>query len=146
MHAHPPQWTHVRKPYPMSTSEGLSIRQIWRFSKSPLAPRCLWECRLPLNAQHRQILRKSQEKVRAPGFEPWWVASHWTVLPLDCCKISWFKINLILEILLATRNRYTSTTKSQEGSINPTHARNTIKEQIQTSACARRDAIRILIV
>jgi hypothetical protein len=21
--------------------------------------------------------------VRAPGFEPWWVASHWTVLPLD---------------------------------------------------------------
>jgi hypothetical protein len=26
---------------------------------------------------------KIQEKVRAPGFEPWWVASHWTVLPLD---------------------------------------------------------------
>jgi hypothetical protein len=26
---------------------------------------------------------KIQEKVRAPGFEPWWVASHWTVLLLD---------------------------------------------------------------
>jgi hypothetical protein len=26
---------------------------------------------------------KIQEKVRAPGFEPWWVASYWTVLPLD---------------------------------------------------------------
>jgi hypothetical protein len=26
---------------------------------------------------------KIQEKVRAPGFEPWGVASHWTVLPLD---------------------------------------------------------------
>jgi hypothetical protein len=26
---------------------------------------------------------KIQEKVRAPRFEPWWVASHWTVLPLD---------------------------------------------------------------
>jgi hypothetical protein len=26
---------------------------------------------------------KIQEKMRAPEFEPWWVASHWTVLPLD---------------------------------------------------------------
>jgi hypothetical protein len=26
---------------------------------------------------------KIQEKVRAPGFEPWWVPSHGTVLPLD---------------------------------------------------------------
>jgi hypothetical protein len=26
---------------------------------------------------------KIHEKVRAPGFELWWVASHWTVLPLD---------------------------------------------------------------
>jgi hypothetical protein len=26
---------------------------------------------------------KIQEKVQAPGFEPWWVASHWTILPLD---------------------------------------------------------------
>jgi hypothetical protein len=24
--------------------------------------------------------RKIQQKVRALGFEPWWVASHWTVL------------------------------------------------------------------
>jgi hypothetical protein len=24
-----------------------------------------------------------KKKVRAPGFEPWWVVSHWTVLPLD---------------------------------------------------------------
>jgi hypothetical protein len=29
------------------------------------------------------ILRKSQKKVRAPGFEPCWVASHRTILPLD---------------------------------------------------------------
>jgi hypothetical protein len=26
---------------------------------------------------------KIQENVWAPGFEPWWVASYWTVLPLD---------------------------------------------------------------
>jgi hypothetical protein len=26
---------------------------------------------------------KIQEKVRVPGFEPWWVASHQTILPLD---------------------------------------------------------------
>jgi hypothetical protein len=37
-------------PIPMSTFEGLSTRQIWRFPKSPLAPRCRRERRLPLNA------------------------------------------------------------------------------------------------
>jgi hypothetical protein len=50
--------------------------------------------------------------------------------------------------LLAKRNRYVSTPKKQEGSTNPTHARNTKEEQIQTSiiACAVRDANGILTV
>jgi hypothetical protein len=39
-HTHSPLWTHVRKPYPMSTSEGLSTRQFWRFLKLLLAPHC----------------------------------------------------------------------------------------------------------
>jgi hypothetical protein len=41
------------------------------------------ERRLPLITHNIGKSWIIQEKVRAPGFEPWWVASHWTVLPLD---------------------------------------------------------------
>ena len=50
-HAHtltPYEHTYAN-PTPMSTSEGLD-RQIWRFPKSPLVPRCRRERRLPINA------------------------------------------------------------------------------------------------
>jgi hypothetical protein len=66
----------------MSTSEGLST------SRSGDSRSHQWRlvidgnvaCHLTHNAGKSW---KIQEKVRAPGFEPWWVASHWTVLPLD---------------------------------------------------------------
>jgi len=47
-HTRPYEHTYAN-PTPMSTSEVLD-RQIWRFPKSPLAPRCRRECHLPLNA------------------------------------------------------------------------------------------------
>jgi hypothetical protein len=48
-HAHSPLWIHIRKPYPYEHLRRTEHRQIWRFSKSPLAPRRRRECRLPLN-------------------------------------------------------------------------------------------------
>jgi hypothetical protein len=47
---HSPLRIHVRKPYPYEHLRRTEHRQIWRFSKSPLAPRRRRECRLPLNA------------------------------------------------------------------------------------------------
>jgi hypothetical protein len=41
---------------------------------------------------------KIQKKVRASGFEPGWVASHWTVLPLDY-KPNRIKILVVCRIL-----------------------------------------------
>jgi hypothetical protein len=73
--------------------------------------------------------------------------SLYTVV-VSVTKLTSSKINLISGKLLAKRNRYASTPKIQEGSTNPTHARNTKEEQIQTSiiACAGRDANGILTV
>jgi hypothetical protein len=65
-HAHSPLWIHVRKSYPYEHLRRTKHRRIWRFPKSPMSPR-----------------RKIQKKVWAPGFKPWWVAFHCTVLPLD---------------------------------------------------------------
>jgi hypothetical protein len=36
---------------------------------------------------------KILENVRAPGFKQWWVASHWTVLPLDYNPIRCFVLD-----------------------------------------------------
>jgi hypothetical protein len=49
-HAHSPLWIHVRKPYPYEHLRRTEHRQIWRFSKSQLAPNRRRERRLPLNA------------------------------------------------------------------------------------------------
>jgi hypothetical protein len=49
-HAHSPLWIHVRKPYPYEHLWRTEHRQIWRFPKSPMAPRRRRERRLPLNA------------------------------------------------------------------------------------------------
>jgi hypothetical protein len=51
-HAHSPLWIHVRKPYPYEHLRRTEQWQIWRFSKSPLAPRRWRERRLPLNRIH----------------------------------------------------------------------------------------------
>jgi hypothetical protein len=49
-HAHSPIWIHIHKPCPYVHLRRTKHRQIWRFSKSPQAPRRRRECRLPLNA------------------------------------------------------------------------------------------------
>jgi hypothetical protein len=49
-HAYSPLWIRVRKPYPFEHLRRIEYRLIWRFSKSPLAPRRRRERRLPLNA------------------------------------------------------------------------------------------------
>jgi hypothetical protein len=48
-HTHPYEYTQ-RKPYPYEHLPRTEHRQIWRFSKSPQAPRRRRERRLPLNA------------------------------------------------------------------------------------------------
>jgi hypothetical protein len=63
-HAHSPLWIHVRKLYPYEHLRRTEHRQIWRFSKSPLASRRRRERRLPLNAyagKSRNISRKRCE-------------------------------------------------------------------------------------
>jgi hypothetical protein len=49
-HAHTPLWIHVRKSYLYEHLRRTEHWQIWRFSKSPMAPRCRREHHLPLNA------------------------------------------------------------------------------------------------
>jgi hypothetical protein len=49
-YAHSFLWIHIRKPYPYEHLRRTEHRQIWRFSKSPLAPHRRREHRLPLNA------------------------------------------------------------------------------------------------
>jgi hypothetical protein len=54
-HAHPPLWTHVRRPYPMSTFEELNTIfevtiGVSLSTRTPL---------IPLNMYHQLILRKS---------------------------------------------------------------------------------------
>jgi hypothetical protein len=48
-------------------------RQIWRFSKSPMAPRRRRDVAYHL-MHNASKSWKIQKKVRAPGFEPWRVA------------------------------------------------------------------------
>jgi hypothetical protein len=66
----------------MSTSEGLST------GRSGDSRSHHWHLIVDVNVAYHLTHNagkswKIQEKVRAPGFEPWWVASHWTILPLD---------------------------------------------------------------
>jgi hypothetical protein len=66
----------------MSTSEGLST------DRSGDSRSHQWHLVVDENVAYHLMHNidkswKIQEKVRAPGFELWWVASHWTVLPLD---------------------------------------------------------------
>jgi hypothetical protein len=80
-HTNPYEYTYVN-PTPMSTSEGLST------DRSGDSRSHQWRLIVDGNAAYHLTHNagkswKIQEKVRAPGFEPWWVASHWTVLPLD---------------------------------------------------------------
>jgi hypothetical protein len=78
---HPYEYTYAN-PTPMSTSEGLSTGSSGdsRSHQRHLVVDGNVAYHLTHNAGKSW---KIQEKVRAPGFELWWVASHWTVLPLD---------------------------------------------------------------
>jgi hypothetical protein len=80
-HTYPYEYT-CANPTPMSTSEGLSTG---RSGDSRSHQLCLVvDGNVAYHLTHNTSKSwKIQEKVRAPGFEPWWVASHWTVLPLD---------------------------------------------------------------
>jgi hypothetical protein len=78
---YPYEYTYVN-PTPMSICEGLSTGKSGD-SRSPQ-----WRLVVDGNVAYHLTHNagkswKIQEKVRAPGFEPWWVAFHWIVLPLD---------------------------------------------------------------
>jgi hypothetical protein len=80
-HAHPYEYMYAN-PTPMSTSEWLSTGRSGDFRSHQ------WRLVVDRNVAYHLTHNagkswKIQEKVRAPRFEPWWVASHWTVLPLD---------------------------------------------------------------
>jgi hypothetical protein len=80
-HTHPYEYTYAN-PTPMRTSEGLIT------GRSGDSRSHQWRLVVDGNVAYHLMHNASkswkiQEKVRAPGFEPWWVASHWTVLPLD---------------------------------------------------------------
>jgi hypothetical protein len=110
MHTHPYEYTYAN-PTPMSTSEGLSTDRS-RDSQSHHR-RLVVDGNVPYHLMHnvgysrshhwRLVVdgnvayhltnnagkfRKIQEKVRALGFEPWWLASHWTILPFDYSPIA----------------------------------------------------------
>jgi hypothetical protein len=90
-HAHSSLWIHVRKPYP--TSEGLST-DISEDSRSHQ-----WRLVVDGNVAYHLTRNtgkswKIQEKMRAPGFELWWVESYWTVLPLDYKPNNTFEFHL----------------------------------------------------
>jgi hypothetical protein len=80
-HTHLYEYTYAN-PTLMSTSEGLST------GRSGDSRSHQWRLVVYGNVAYHLTHNtgkswKIQEKVRAPGFEPWWVASHWTVLQLD---------------------------------------------------------------
>jgi hypothetical protein len=80
-HTLTPMKTHAN-PTPMSTSEGLST------GRSGDSRSHQWRLVVDGNVAYHLTYNagkswKVQENVGAPGFELWWVASHWTVLPLD---------------------------------------------------------------
>jgi hypothetical protein len=103
-HAYSPLWIHVRKPYPYEHLRRTEHRQFWRFPYANPTPMSTseglstgssgdsrshqWHLVVDGNVAYHLTHNagkswKIQEKVRAPGFELWWVASHRTVLPLD---------------------------------------------------------------
>jgi hypothetical protein len=74
-HAHPYEYTYAN-PTPMSTSEGLSTSGS---GDSRSHQRLVVDRNVAYHLTHDAGKSwKIQEKVRAPGFEPWWVASHYT--------------------------------------------------------------------
>jgi hypothetical protein len=80
-HTHPYEYTYAN-PTPMSTSEGLSN------GRSGDSWSHQWRLVVDGNVAYHLTHNASKswkikEKVRAAGFEPRWVASHWTILPLD---------------------------------------------------------------
>jgi hypothetical protein len=80
-HTHPYEYMYAN-PTPMSTSERLSTGRS-EDSRSHQW-RLVVDGNVPYHLTHTAGKSwKIQEKVRAPGFEPGWVASYWTVLPLD---------------------------------------------------------------
>jgi hypothetical protein len=93
-HTHPYEFTYTN-PTPMSTSEGLST------GRSGDSRSHQWRLIVDGNVAYHLTHNagkfwKIQEKVRAPGFEPWWVVSHGTVLPLD------YKPNRVHEVFRGT--------------------------------------------
>jgi hypothetical protein len=79
--SHPYEYMYAN-PTPISTSEGLSS------GRSGDSRRHLWRLVVDGNVAYHLTHNagkswKVQKNVRVPGFEPWWVASPWTVLPLD---------------------------------------------------------------
>jgi hypothetical protein len=80
-HTHPYEYTYAN-PTPMSISEGLSTGT----SGDSLSHQ--WRLVVDVNVAYHLMHNigkswKIKEKVQAPGFEHWWVASLWTVLSLD---------------------------------------------------------------
>jgi hypothetical protein len=71
-HAHSPLWTHVRKPCPMSTSEGLS-QHITRFMKSPQGDITYHWKYSAVKSWNKS--RKMQAPVPSRGLEPGWASS-----------------------------------------------------------------------
>jgi hypothetical protein len=81
MHTHPYVNTYAN-PTPMNTSEGLSTGRYGDFRSHHW--RFVVDGNVAYHLTHNASKSwKIQKKVWAPGFEPWWGASHWTVLPLD---------------------------------------------------------------
>jgi hypothetical protein len=82
-YVHSPLRIHVyANPTPMSTSEGLSTGK-YGDSRSHQ-----WHLIADGNVTYHLTHNadkswKIQKKVQESGFEPWWVASHWTVLQLN---------------------------------------------------------------
>jgi hypothetical protein len=70
MYANPTLWAPLKDWAPVSSGDS------WSY---------YWHLIVNENAAYHitHNVNKSQEKVRALGFELWWVVSHWTVLPLD---------------------------------------------------------------
>jgi hypothetical protein len=76
-HTHPCEYTY--EILPLWAPRRTKHRQFWRFSKSPR-----WRLVVDGNVAYQSTHNagKSRNKSRK-SCEPWWVASHWTVLPLD---------------------------------------------------------------
>ena len=95
---HSPLWTHTRTPYPYEhLRETEPAGRVLRLTKSPQAPRCRRERRLPL----KNIPPKWETPVPNLGFELWWAGGTTTLLTIlpqagsllivCLCRYAWLK-------------------------------------------------------